>query len=143
MTTSPTSRTLDELEELDPARREREGALPPRLQRLRRTPLGALSNDELRLALEQRWCVPLVAALALERLERDPLASCGATPGDLLRPLIDLEPQVWRRNPELHARYKAVLRASALARRELPPSERMRFWTEGGGAGGGRENDHE
>lgn len=66
---------------------------------------------------------------ALDVLDRDPLASAGYFRGDLLRALIDLPPEFWRRNRELFRRYQAAVRAGAIARRCLPREERMEFWS--------------
>ncbi len=68
----------------------------------------------------------LLRALAV--VERDPLASGGRFPGDVLRALMLLPGRAWARHPTLYERYRAALRAGALARRALPPHERDRFW---------------
>ena len=65
----------------------------------------------------------------VELLEREPLASAGEFPGDLLRRLIDLPAGIWTRETDLHSRYREVVRAAALARRELPEKERGAFWS--------------
>jgi hypothetical protein len=69
-----------------------------------------------------------VILAAVELLEREPLASAGRFPGDLLRRLIDLPAGVWAREADLHDRYREVVRAAALARRALPEKERGMFW---------------
>jgi hypothetical protein len=65
---------------------------------------------------------------AIELLEREPLASAGRFPGDLLRRLIDLPPRVWAAQADLYPRYREVVRAAAAARRELPAEVRVTFW---------------
>ena len=70
-----------------------------------------------------------VVPVVLEILERDPLASAGCFRGDLLRAVIELPSHFWRHEPALFRRYQAVVRAGAIARRELPSAERMAFWT--------------
>jgi hypothetical protein len=79
----------------------------------------------LRSGAELGTAVPAV----LDILERDPLASAGYFRGDLLRALIDLTPDFWRRNRELFRRYQGTIRAGAIARRSLPCEERMEFWS--------------
>ena len=64
----------------------------------------------------------------LDVLEHDPLASAGFFRGDLLRALMDLPTEFWGSNTGLFRRYQSVVRAGALARRELPSAERMEFW---------------
>jgi hypothetical protein len=66
--------------------------------------------------------------LTLELLERDPLASAGAFPGDLLRGLMELPPQAWRADPALYDRFRAAIRAAAMARRHAPPDVQQAFW---------------
>ena len=72
--------------------------------------------------------VPLVLGI----LDDDPLATAGYFRGDLLRAVIDLPSEFWRREQVSFRRYQQVVRVGALARRALTSSERMRFWTEEG-----------
>ena len=88
------------------------------------------SDDDLFIALRHRTQLDDVVPIVLDVLETDPLASAGHFPGDLLRALIELPAEFWRhRNTSFH-RYQEAVRAGAIARRGLPVSERMRFWTE-------------
>jgi hypothetical protein len=80
-------------------------------------------------ALRQRRNLADVIPLVLDVLEQDPLASAGAFRGDLLRTLIDLPAEFWRRDEQSFRRYQAAVRAGAAARRELPADERMEFWS--------------
>jgi hypothetical protein len=66
--------------------------------------------------------------LALELLDRDPLASGGCFRGDILRALMELPGQFWWRYQELWEKYRSALRAAALARRRLPTHEQLEFW---------------
>lgn len=91
-----------------------------------------IDNDtELFAALQRRAELSEVVPLVLDVLERDPLASAGCFRGDLLRALIDLPAEFWRRDRVLFQRYQAAVRAGAIARRSLPSTERMDFWTNG------------
>lgn len=91
-----------------------------------------IENDaELYAALQHRADLSEVVPLVLDVLERNPLASAGCFRGDLLRALIDLPAEFWRRDPVLFQRYQAAVRAGAIARRSLPSAERMDFWTNG------------
>lgn len=69
-----------------------------------------------------------VVPVALDAVERDPLASGGHFRGDLLRALMEVPGRFWGRHPQLFDRYQAVVRASAEARRRLPAEQRMSFW---------------
>ena len=87
-----------------------------------------LSLKELSHTIARGLClVPLVRRV-LDLVEAEPLASAGWFAGDLLRSLIDVPQWFWRRQPLMHDRYRAVLRAAATARRDLPPDQRMEFW---------------
>jgi len=87
--------------------------------RLRRRLFNALGSDRVERAVLLR---------TIELLESDPLDSAGEFPGDLLRRLMDLPSHAWTGEAELHARYREVIRAAALARRGLPENERGAFW---------------
>ncbi|MFJ9783386.1 contact-dependent growth inhibition system immunity protein [Amycolatopsis sp. NPDC101161] len=66
---------------------------------LRRKPVGDLSAEDLRLLLLQRVSIELLVPLALDLLERDPLAEGDCYPGDLLVALLKVPPAHWRRHP--------------------------------------------
>ncbi|GLC25156.1 hypothetical protein [Roseisolibacter agri] len=84
--------------------------------------------EELLAAVVNGWRLSDVVPSTLDLVERDPLASGGRFPGDLVRGLMELPGSFWGRAPRLYARYRAVLRASADARRRLPPESRLAFW---------------
>jgi hypothetical protein len=92
---------------------------PARTSLQRREVYDALSDPRRRSA---------AVALALEILEREPLASAGAFPGDLVRRLMDLPPDFWRAHPALDARYRSAVRAAALERRAAADTVRHGFW---------------
>lgn len=87
------------------------------------------SEADLFIALQRRVDLSDVVPVVLDVLECDPLASAGYFLGDLLRALIDLPADFWRRDCVSFARYQAAVRAGAIARRSLPSAERMAFWT--------------
>ena len=88
------------------------------------------SNADLLKALRERKALRDVVPAVLDILENDPLASAGHFRGDMLRTLIDLPADYWRRDDVSFQRYRAVVREGALKRRSLPSAERMAFWTE-------------
>ena len=95
-------------------------------------PRGAADRGQLAAlldALVSRRCLVGTVPLVLEAAERDPLASGGRFVGDLVRGLMEVPGHFWSRHPTLYARYQAVLRANAAARRSLPIEQRMHFWT--------------
>ena len=90
--------------------------------------IAGTSPGELLEALVNGWCLSAAVPIALDVVERDPLASGGCFPGDLVRGLMEVPGGFWGRYPRLYDRYLAALRASAMARRRLPPEQRMTFW---------------
>ncbi len=85
--------------------------------------------DRLRAATFAEAGVHEAVEAALTELERDPLASAGFFPGDLIRCLMDLPARIWRGNPGLYARFRASVRGAALARRNAPPHIQRAFWS--------------
>jgi hypothetical protein len=79
---------------------------------LRRKPVGALGTEELRTLIGQREGVPVLVPLALETLERDPLAEGDYYPGDLLTAMLRKVPaEHWAANPAQRERLAAVARS--------------------------------
>jgi hypothetical protein len=81
-------------------------------------------------ALVQASSLDAIVPLVIAIVERDPLASAGCFAGDLLRGLMSVPSHFWSGNTKLYERYRASLRAGALARRKLPYSQRMAFWSD-------------
>jgi hypothetical protein len=88
----------------------------------------AARHDLLRALLHAQGLEDAVPAV-VEIVERDPLASAGCFPGDLLRGLMSVPGPFWNSDPSLYERYRASLRAGALARRRMSYQERMEFWS--------------
>ena len=110
------------MEELDG---ERWGAPPlgatrvaAQVHRLRRTPVGELTVEDLRLLIGQGVALDRLVPLALERLHRDPLAAGDLYAGDLLSAVLRVEGDFWRRNGHLADRLHRTLDGLA-----DPPSE--------------------
>lgn len=92
------------------------------------TSMDAMSRQGLLASLLNGWRLPTIVPAVLEIVEQEPLASAGGFGGDLLRGLMEVPGSFWSRHPRLFARYRAAVRAGALARRALPPSLRSEFW---------------
>jgi hypothetical protein len=99
-----------------------------RPERPRRRPAAHERRRELLESLVDGRALDAAVPAALDILEREPLAAAACFPGDLLRGLMQLPRRYWVPNGGLHARYLAVVRAAAAARRRLPPEQRMAFW---------------
>ena len=76
---------------------------------------GTCSEDEVRLALSTA--------------QRDPLARVYAFHGDLLRALMEVPNAFWGRHPDLYEEYREIVRAGAIARRNLSPESKAEFWS--------------
>ena len=88
----------------------------------------ASSRQHLLTSIINRWRLPIVVPAVLDIVEHEPLASAGGFGGDLLRGLMEVPGAFWSRHPRLFARYRAAVRAGALARRALPADMRADFW---------------
>ena len=74
------------------------------------------SPGDLLEALVNGWCLSAAVPTALELVERDPLASGGCFPGDLVRGLMEVPRGFWGRHPRLYDRYLAA-RSARVPRR--------------------------
>jgi hypothetical protein len=119
-------RSLEELEN------DRWGPPPPgatrlvtEVHRLRTVPLTDLTVENLRLLIGQQvgpaWLVPL----AVEQLERRPLAEGDCYPGDLLRAVLRLPAWFWAAHPELARRVRLVVTQLADVPQEIAASVRQ------------------
>jgi hypothetical protein len=86
-----------------------------------------LHADVLAALAHGLW-LTVAVPLALDVVERDPLATAGFFRGDVMRGLLEVPGPFWGRHPRLYARYRGALRASVALRRDLPHDERMQFW---------------
>ena len=78
---------------------------------LRRRPVGELDVEDLRILLGQRIAPTVLVPLALDVLERDPLAEGDYYPGDLLVALLGVPAGHWLRHPDQAERLDGVLAA--------------------------------
>lgn len=87
------------------------------------------SGHELLRALLAGEQLAAVVPITLAIVERDPLASAGYFPGDLVRGLMEVSGHFWGRHQRMYERYVHALRACAAERRLLPRHARMEFWS--------------
>ena len=80
------------------------------VHRLRRVPVGDLSNGDLRQLLGQRIGVHWLIPIALDRLDGDPMAG-DWHPGDLLRAVLHAGTDYWPNHPDDVLRLWAVREA--------------------------------
>lgn len=82
--------------------------------RLRRKPIDALDAEDLRLLLGQQIGVPVLVPLALDMLERNPLAEGHFYPGDLLATVLRRVPtEYWEAHPSEAARLQPLAALAA------------------------------
>ena len=101
--------TLDQLDPPAWGEPDFDSGLVQTCHRLRRKPIGEFTVEDLRIMIGQkiglRWLMPL----ALEVLERDPLAEGDFFPGDLLSSALRSPVEFWAEEPGLRSRLSAVL----------------------------------
>ncbi|MFF5079446.1 contact-dependent growth inhibition system immunity protein [Actinoplanes sp. NPDC000266] len=78
---------------------------------LRRQPVGTLGVEGLRVLIGQKEGLETLVPLALDELERDPLAEGDFYPGDLLAAVVRAPHSYWERHTDQAARLRAVARA--------------------------------
>ena len=84
---------------------------------------------ELLVALVHGTCSESDVRAALTVVADDPLARVYAFRGDLLRALMEVPNAFWGRHLSLYEEYRGVVRAGALARRDLPTDTKAEFWS--------------
>jgi hypothetical protein len=115
--------TLEDVEGVRWGEPEFDSSLVRRCHELRRIPMRSFTVEDLRLLIGQKIGLSVLLPLALERLERDPLAEGDRYAGDLLAAVLRVNSDFWRRHPDLHTRLEGVvLRLTAEQREEVRPS---------------------
>ncbi|HVK25775.1 MAG TPA: contact-dependent growth inhibition system immunity protein [Actinokineospora sp.] len=90
--------------------------------RLRRTPVGDLSTEDLRLLIGQQIGLDTLIPIAARTLAVDPLTEGDLYPGDLLGAVLRVDPGFWARHPALRARIQEIVgRLPDPTPRELGP----------------------
>jgi hypothetical protein len=84
---------------------------------------------ELIARLVNGTCTDADVRRALTLVQADPLARIYAFRGDVLRALMEVPNAFWGRHPALYDQYREVVRAGALARRDLPTETKEEFWS--------------
>jgi hypothetical protein len=103
------TRSLNELEGgYWPEPDDTDTRLVEEIHRLRSVPIGQMTTEDLRLLLGQQIGTEWLMPLALERLERDPLAEGDFYPGDLLMGVLRTQEGYWPTHPEPSQALKRV-----------------------------------
>jgi CDI immunity proteins len=103
------ARTLDELDPPAWGEPQYDSYLVSTCHRLRRTPVTDFSVEDLRIMIGQDIGLRFLIPVALEVLERDPLAQGDMYPGDLLANVLRVGPEFWTQCPEHRTRLEVLL----------------------------------
>ena len=103
------SRTLDDLDPPAWGEPTFDSHVVTTCHRLRRKPLREFSVEDLRIMIGQRIGLEWLVPVAIEVLERTPLAAGDFYPGDLLSSVLSVESDFWSREVEWCSRTRAVL----------------------------------
>ena len=106
----PHGSTLDELEGVESGPLAYDSYLVATCHRLRKKPLAEFTVEDLRIMIGQAIGLPFLIPIALEVVEREPLAEGDYYPGDLLKSLLGVDGAFWRREARWADRLRAVLR---------------------------------
>ncbi|PKW14302.1 contact-dependent growth inhibition system immunity protein [Saccharopolyspora spinosa] len=79
------------------------------VHQLRRKPIGALSDADLRVLLAQKVGIDVLVPRVLALLERDPLLEGDFYPGDVLVAVLKVPVDYWSANQEQRARVERVI----------------------------------
>ncbi len=93
--------SLEELEDMKLGDPEFGSALVTRVHQLYKKPLVTFTVEDLRLMIGQAIGLRFLVPLALETLERDPLASGDYYEGDLLLTVLRVDKEFWKEHPDL------------------------------------------
>jgi hypothetical protein len=113
------SKTLDQLEGTESSAPTVDSYLVRTCRGLRTKPIGEFSVEDLRIMIGQGIGLPFLIPLALDVLDREPLAEGGFYPGDLLRSCLAVEPAFWDAAPALCSRLRRIIAELSAVPREL------------------------
>ena len=120
------NKTLQEIEQHDWGEPAYDSYLVTTCHRLRRKPLNKFTAEDLRIMIGQKISLPILMPLAVEWLEREPLAAGHYYQGDLLAVVTTVGDDFWANHPDSLQRVRRILgRVHAL----LPSGDRFRRGT--------------
>ncbi|WP_165250133.1 contact-dependent growth inhibition system immunity protein [Paludisphaera soli] len=103
------SKTLQEIERRDWGEPTYDSYLVTTCHRLRRKPLDKFTAEDLRIMIGQKISLPILMPLAVEWLEREPLAAGRFYGGDLLAAVTAVGDDFWAIHPDSLQRVRRVL----------------------------------
>ena len=102
-------KTLEELENDFWGKPKMKSHLVTECHRLRKVPLNQFNVENLRIMLGQGSSVKYLLPIAIQKLEKDPLAEGDFYPGDLLSSVIRLPVNELSKYQELYAKLKDIV----------------------------------
>jgi len=102
-------KTLQEIEQDDWGEPAYDSYLVTTCHRLRRKPLNGFTAEDLRIMIGQKISLPILMPLAVEWLEREPLAAGHHYEGDLLAAVTTVGDEFWADHPDSRQRVRRVL----------------------------------
>jgi hypothetical protein len=79
------------------------------VHKLRRTPVGSLDAEGLRMLMSQQVGTDVLVPIALTRLEQDPLLAGDLYPGDVLAVVLRLPQSYWSSNPAQRSALRRII----------------------------------
>lgn len=111
--------TLEELEKEYWGEPEFNSHLVTECYRLRKVPFKHFTNENLRIMLGQKFSVKYLLPLAIEALEKDPLAEGDFYPGYLLQSVLSLPEEEWKNSKDYLERTKNIIKSMNTVPKEL------------------------
>lgn len=102
------NKTLTEIEGDDWGEPDYPSSLVTTCHKMRHSPIGELTNGQVRMAIGQQFSLPILVPLALERLEENPLLQADFYEGDLLKFVLMVKTEFWKQHPDLWRRANSV-----------------------------------
>lgn len=100
---------MDELEEVTWGEPPYDSSLVQTCHRLRKKPIGKFSVEDLRIMIGQQIGLFFLVPIALEVLEKDPLAEGDCYPGDLLNSAMNIDSTFWQRHMDWKTRFDNII----------------------------------
>ena len=98
--------------------------------RLRKKPIGDFTIEELRIMIGQQIGILFLVPIALEIIEKNPLAEGDYYPGDLLASVTRLDASFWQNHSQWYARVEhAIASIKALPKEIIDSVEQFRSRT--------------
>lgn len=91
---------IDDIESISSPQPAQDNHKSVETYRLRTTPVGQLTDTDLRILLGQRHALEIVVPLSIDLLEQNPLAEAQLYKGALFDKLLEISPEFWKSHPE-------------------------------------------